>query len=157
MRQSTLCYLLTNTNILLGRKMRGVGQGKLNGYGGKLEPGETPEEAILRELFEESGVRAKADELQKVAELELVYLDRPEWNTLCHAYVLFSWEGEPRETDEMSPVWCSREHIPYHDMWIDDRHWMPLVLSGKKIRGKYVFTEAGTALEVFESREVQTF
>ena len=44
--------------LLLGRKKRGFGEGKWNGFGGKLEPGETVEEAAVRELQEESGVTA---------------------------------------------------------------------------------------------------
>ncbi len=50
--------------VLLGMKKRGFGQGKWNGFGGKVEPGETVEAAALRELEEESCVRAAGAELR---------------------------------------------------------------------------------------------
>ena len=53
MLQSNLCYLFNENKILLGLKKRGFGKGKWNGYGGKKEDGETIEEAVVREIYEE--------------------------------------------------------------------------------------------------------
>ena len=55
-QQATLCYLLKDDEVLLIRKKRGIGAGKINGPGGKVDPGETPLEAAVRETREEVGV-----------------------------------------------------------------------------------------------------
>ena len=62
MKLATLCYLRKDgTTLMVHRikKANDIHQGKWNGLGGKLEPGETPEECAMREIFEESGLRAK--------------------------------------------------------------------------------------------------
>jgi len=55
-KRLTLLLLRSNGRILLGRKKRGFGAGKANGFGGKVEVGETIKEAAVREMQEESGV-----------------------------------------------------------------------------------------------------
>jgi 8-oxo-dGTP pyrophosphatase MutT (NUDIX family) len=55
-KRLTLLLLRSNGRILLGRKKRGFGAGKANGFGGKVEVGETIKEAAVREVQEESGV-----------------------------------------------------------------------------------------------------
>ena len=58
MKVASLCFLVDKKNkrVLMGMKKRGFGAGKYNGFGGKVEAGETIEEAVIRELWEESGV-----------------------------------------------------------------------------------------------------
>ena len=51
--ETTLLLLRKDNEILLAKKKRGFGEGKYNGVGGKLEDGETPEEAMIRETEEE--------------------------------------------------------------------------------------------------------
>ncbi len=53
MKKATLCIPITRSRILLGRKKVRWGAGKLNGFGGKIEKGETPKETTIRELKEE--------------------------------------------------------------------------------------------------------
>jgi len=59
-KRLTLLLLRSNGRILLGRKKRGFGAGKANGFGGKVEVGETIKEAAVREMQEESGVTIDA-------------------------------------------------------------------------------------------------
>lgn len=71
MREATLCYLVRGNppvEVLLGFKKMGFGVGKYTGIGGKVEAGETIEETAVRELWEETGVRASASALQKTAQ-----------------------------------------------------------------------------------------
>ena len=56
---ATLCYVKRNESTLMvyrNRKVNDIHEGKWNGLGGKFEAGETPEECVLREIFEESGL-----------------------------------------------------------------------------------------------------
>ena len=51
--RATLMFILEGEEILLIRKLRGIGAGKVNGPGGKIDPGESPLEAAVRETREE--------------------------------------------------------------------------------------------------------
>ncbi len=56
-----------------------------------------------------------------------------------HVYLISTFSGEPRETEEMAFQWFKRDQIPYHQMWDDDKYWLPLVLEGKKIQATFIF------------------
>ncbi len=59
MKLGTLCYITHNGKTLMLhriKKVNDIHEGKWNGLGGKLEPGETPEECVIREVREESGL-----------------------------------------------------------------------------------------------------
>lgn len=140
-RQVTLCYLLNEDEIVLAMKKRGFGEGKLNGYGGKLAPGETITQAVIRELNEESGVTASEDDLDKVGEIDFFFPHKPEWNQTVHVYFLNRWQGEPVETEEMKPFVFSKKELPYDRMWSDDPYWLPHAIDGKHVKGSFVFAE----------------
>lgn len=125
--------------ILLGFKKRGFAQGKLNGFGGKIEANETTESAAVRELKEECGVQADVADLRSVARLEFCFPAKREWDQVVHAFVAERWHGEPVETEEMTPVWFNTDLIPFDQMWADDQHWLPLVLQGKCVQAAFTF------------------
>ena len=113
--------------------------GKWNGAGGKLEPGETIEQALVRETVEEIGVTPTS--WTAVGQLDFVQdaeTDYP-WHMFVYSYVADAWEGEPTESEEMMPKWFYVEDIPYQDMWGDDEFWLPFVLDGKKVVGEFTF------------------
>lgn len=134
----TLLFLLRDDEILLAMKKRGFGQGRWNGVGGKIEPGETIEQATARECHEEIGVQP--GKLEKVAYLTFAFPDDTP-DILAHVYTTREWEGEPIETEEMAPQWFALDNIPYQQMWQDDKFWLPHVLAGKKLIGNFVFTQ----------------
>jgi 8-oxo-dGTP diphosphatase/2-hydroxy-dATP diphosphatase len=132
----TLCIVHREGQVLLGMKKRGFGMGRWNGFGGKLAPGETLEEATRREMLEESGVEVGA--LEYVGILEFEYQATAE---ILETHVFRAWEftGEPTETEEMRPQWFAMDEIPFDSMWPDDKYWLPLFLAGKKFKGKFLF------------------
>lgn len=138
MKHVTLLFLLTDDQILLAMKKRGFGMGRWNGVGGKIEPGETIEQATARECYEEIGVTP--GELEKVAHLTFTFPDDTD-DILAHVYTTRSWEGEPVETEEMAPQWFTHAEIPYKEMWTDDEFWLPHVLDGKKLVATFMFTK----------------
>lgn len=132
----TLTLIHQHPNILLGLKKRGFGEGRWNGFGGKVSTGETIEGAARRELLEEAGIRAA--NLEKCGVLDFEFKGNPE--TLeVHVFKTHDFKGEPTESEEMKPRWFHVNEIPFHSMWPDDPHWFPLMLSDKKFRGKFLF------------------
>jgi 8-oxo-dGTP diphosphatase len=132
---ANLCFVIRDRQILLIRKKRGLGAGKINGPGGRLEPGETALAAAIREVQEEIGVTPTG--LEQVGELHFQFLDDYKLHVVVFAADGFT--GELRETDEATPIWVNLDAIPYDEMWQDDPHWLPLVLTRTKFTAHFVF------------------
>ena len=144
MRETTLCLLIEGTppkRILLGMKKEGFGAGKITGFGGKIEPGETPAMAAIRELEEETGLRVTCEELEPVGQVQFLFPSRPDWSQLVHVFLSRRWLGTPREGREMVPAWYAVVEIPFGQMWRDASYWLPRFLDGERIRGRFVFAE----------------
>lgn len=141
--QATLCIPLKRDQFLLGMKKRRFGVGKYNGFGGKFESSKdkTIEDTAIRELEEESGLSSQLEHLTKAAEIDFYFPHKPEWNQTVHIYTVSTFSGEPQETEEMAFQWFNRKDLPYHQMWDDDKYWLPLVLEGKCLRGTVIFKE----------------
>lgn len=138
--QRTVCFLVKENEVLLGLKKRGFGQGKWTGIGGKLEEGETVEQAALREVFEEICVQPKY--LKKVARVNFYFpfVDKPEkWNQEVHFFVTSTWDGIIKETEEIKPQWFSIDQIPFHEMWPDAPYWLKDVLNGKILDAEFLY------------------
>ena len=146
----TLCFIHDDTRILLGMKKRGFGAGKWNGFGGKVEAGETIEDAARRETYEEIGI--EVDALAESGTLTFIY-PRTEQALDVSVFRVETFQGEPKETDEMRPTWFPIDAIPFERMWLDDPHWLPIFLAGKRFEGRFVFEDDDTLLE-YAVREV---
>ena len=133
--RANLCFVTRGDEVLLIHKKRGLGAGKINGPGGRLEPGETAAQAAVREVQEELGVTP--NEPQVRGELHFQFADG--YALHCTVFLANGCEGEPIETDEAIPLWVRRDEIPFDRMWADDRHWLPGVLEGRCFRGFFEF------------------
>lgn len=146
---ATLMFVIRGGEVLLIRKLRGLGAGKINAPGGRLEPGETLLEAALRETREEVGVDPVGARLR--GRLRFAFVSRPTavgpatpddigYRLECHVFSADGCEGVVAETDEAIPMWVPLGEIPYGEMWADDRLWLPLMLSGRApFDGRFVF------------------
>jgi 8-oxo-dGTP diphosphatase len=141
MYSTTLCFLIRKNEILLGMKKTGFGQGKYNGFGGKIKEGESVLQATVRELEEESGIQVEEVQLEHVGILDFIFPASPQLRHDVHIFLAHAWRGEPLETEEMKPQWFLHSAIPYDQMWQDDIFWLPKVLTGKRIKGTVVFAE----------------
>ena len=150
MKKTTLLFLIkqtdgTITDICLAMKKRGFGMGRFNGVGGKLDEGETIEQAVIRETQEEIGVTPL--QYKKIAEIDFQFRDQSDWNQNCHVYFCDSWEGEPSESEEMKPEWYRVNEIPFDSMWPDDIYWLPQVLENKLVRAVFTFAPGDIILD----------
>lgn len=150
LKQVTLCLLVKDNEVLLAMKKRGFGKGRWNGVGGKPEPGETIEEALLREAQEE--IKVTPTSYHQVATLNFYFPPQPDLNQQVHVFLADKWEGEPTETEEMKPQWFRKDKIPFDSMWSGDEHWLPLVLENVALKGDFVFKEGDELLD-FELSE----
>ena len=140
--------------MCLAQKKRGFGAGYWNGYGGKIEMDETPKQSAVREVREESSVTVNKQNLSHVANLKFYFVDGAEVNVA--AYIATKWEGEPWETEEMTPRWFSISDLPYEAMWESDCEWLPKILSGKKVVGEIYFEADGTTVASCDVKVVET-
>lgn len=138
----TLCIPIKDNKVLLGMKKRGFGSGRWNGFGGKMEEGETIEQATLRELDEEVGI--KDGQLTKAGILEFSF-QNDEKILQVHIFKLTDFSDTSIETEEMKPQWFTFNEIPFSQMWSDDEYWFPLLLNNKLFEGEFLFDRPSDA------------
>jgi 8-oxo-dGTP diphosphatase len=133
-QRATLLFVIHGGQILLIHKKRGIGAGRINGPGGRIDDGETPLACAIREVEEELGVTPR--DVREAGRLRFQFLDG--LSMLVHVFRAASCEGEPRETEEAIPIWTPLDAIPYERMWADDRFWLPLMLQGVGFDGRFI-------------------
>ena len=144
---AVVCYLRKGNKVLLGLRKKvsfGLGENLIAGIGGKIgdQPefqGETPDEALVREVSEEVGVAVT--KFRRVGQVRFVFPHKPKWSQDVVVYVVDEWEGEPRETDAIRPMWFDVTELPAAQMWDDNRYWLPKVLAGECVNATFLFDE----------------
>jgi 8-oxo-dGTP diphosphatase len=138
----TLCFLLNGQTVLLGHKKTGFGKGNIVGIGGKVEKGETPIEAAVREVEEEVFIRPSNLKLAGVMDFYFPYVDSPlDWNQRVFVYTAKSWTGNAAESNEISPQWYAMDNLPFDKMWDDNRYWLEGLLRGKEIWAQFTINQ----------------
>ncbi len=132
---ATLVFVIRDEKILLIDKKTGFGKGKVNGPGGKVEPGESPEACAVRECHEELGITVS--DLRYCGQHRFQFVDG--YSLLVWVYSSEVFAGVPTETVEAKPLWFPLDSIPYERMWEDDHLWLPMVLRGERFQGRWLF------------------
>lgn len=136
LRDAVLCFLVREDEVLLAFKTEKIGKDCWNGYGGGIEPGESPEQAAVREVWEEARVVVRSEHLEKVAKIDFYNTksDGSCFTCKVHVYLVRKWMGIPQDTKTMvNPTWFKKDRLPLKRMMPADKAWLPVVLSGKKI------------------------
>jgi len=140
----TLCYLMNDKKLLMLKKSLGLfGGGKWNGLGGKIGVREGPEQACIREVYEESGFHVSNLKYHGTLTFWFGNTSEP---IIVYAFSTKSFEGQLREGREGILRWIDFGEIPYEEMWEDDRYWLPMLLEGKNFHGEFHFNQEGTKL-----------
>ncbi len=112
LRSRTVTFLLKGNKVMLGLKNKGFGKGYYLGIGGKVESDETIEQAAKREIEEEVEVKVKTVNNQGILNFYFPHIENESWNQQVHVFIVTKWEGEPKETEEISPEWFDKKEIP---------------------------------------------
>ena len=132
---ATLVFVFRDDEILLINKKTGLGKGKVNGPGGKVDPGETPEIAAIRECREELDITVS--NLEFCGEHRFQFVDG--YSIHVWVYRTRDFEGVPTESREAAPLWTRLDQIPYDRMWEDDKYWLPMVVRGERFQTRWIF------------------
>ena len=132
---ATLVFVVRGNEILLIEKKTGLGKGKINGPGGKVDRGETPEACAVRECREELGITVSG--LEYCGEHRFQFVDG--YSIHVWVYRTREFEGVPEETREAKPLWVRVDEIPFDEMWEDDHLWLPMVLRGERFQTRWIF------------------
>ena len=142
----TLVYIRDDENILLGLKKRGFGEGKWNGFGGKVQTGETILQGAIREVKEECGLDLKPEDTKYVGIVDFEFKNDPV-HLEVHVYEVRKFSGEVIESEEMKPKWFKISEMPYDKMWIDDEFWHPFFFKGQKFKAYFLYEGFDKILE----------
>ena len=132
---ATLMFIFNSDKVLLIHKKTGLGVGKINGPGGKIEINESALDCSIRETQEEICVTPEM--ISKYGELYFQFTDGLKIH--CSVYRAEKFNGEPKETNEAKPFWCSISNIPYDQMWEDDITWFKHLIDKTYFTGRYIF------------------
>ena len=145
---ATLGFLINDNKVLFAEKKVRFGKGKITGIGGKVKDKESLRNALMRESLEE--INVKPLKLNKIAVLNFLFPYKKmfvekgtglkySWDQQVHTYLISKWKGDPRESEEVKPIWFNIKNIPYDKMWADAPFWIPLVLRGEKLIADFIF------------------
>ncbi len=149
---ATLALIVRDEKLLLGRKIKkgaDIGEQTLNGPGGKLEEGQTLFECLATEVYDEVGLTLLEEDTEEIAIVTCFNGDRSIFRV--HVYLVFAFTGEPRDSKEMVEPnggwWYPFDSLPFDQMLVSDRHWVPRALLGLHFRAHVHQNENGTKLE----------
>ena len=126
MNLTTLCYIEQNGCYLMmhrTKKSQDVNEGKWIGVGGKFEEDETPEECLLREVKEETGLTLLNYRYRGI----LTFIAEGWESEYIHLYTATAFEGELTECDEGSLEWVPKERLFSLPIWEGDKIFLKLL------------------------------
>lgn len=149
-KKATLIFPIKGYKIKLGIKQRGVGAGLYNGWGGKVEPGQTIRENLAEEFKTETGgAVCSPDKIRPVALIHFFFFgndtDIPDFDVTV--YIAEEIIGTIHDTDEMkNEKDFAFDGVPYDHMMPADREFVAKILNGETFFGRVYFNEDKTGL-----------
>jgi 8-oxo-dGTP diphosphatase len=135
--RSVTCFIVRERRLLLQERPVGkIWAGMLNGPGGKIDPGETPAAAVVREVLEETGL--VVTDPKPRGSLLLYIPSQPLLELSVDIFVATFYEGVAHAKEGVLS-WHDRDALPFAQMWADQKYWLPAVLDGFSVEGKAVY------------------
>jgi 8-oxo-dGTP diphosphatase len=133
-----------NTTLMIHRTKKGndVHKGKWNGLGGKFESNESPEECIIREINEESGLIIKSPKLHGFITFPL-FDGKEDWYVFVFTAEEFA--GKMKSSDEGELKWISNEKIVELNLWDGDSIFINWIKENKFFSAKFVYSNGKLA------------
>lgn len=141
MKLATLCYVQKENKTLMlfrNKKENDYHEGKWNGLGGKFEPGETPEECAIREVYEESGLRVKNPVIKGFVTFPL-FDGKDDWYVFL--FVFRNFEGELINSPEGRLEWIANENLKELNLWEGDQIFIPWLFEDKFFSAKFNYED----------------
>lgn len=124
-----------NHKFLMIKHQRGINEGCMNFPGGKKEPNETMEDCVIRETFEETGLKIENP-------VQVGYIEFPTKEFYVYVYKSTKFSGHLHEkADEVTLYWVDEDKIPYDEMREADRNFLPEIIAGKYVKRRFIYDE----------------
>ena len=139
MKVSTLCYIKQNNQTLMLHRIKkenDIHKNKWNGLGGKLEPGESPEECVKREVLEESGLIIESPKLHGIITFPK-FDEIDDW--IVFVYTANNFEGNLIDCDEGKLDWVSDDQLLNLNLWEGDKIFIPWLTQDKFFSAKFIY------------------
>ena len=139
MKIGTLCYITDGEKTLMlhrVKKENDMHEGKWNGLGGKLEAGESPEECVIREVYEESGLTIKNPKLKGIITFPK-FDEIDDW--LVFVYTANSFKGNTIDSDEGVLEWIDNSKLLDLNLWEGDKIYMKWLDKGELFSAKFIY------------------
>lgn len=132
--RATLVFVERGADVLLIRKLRGLGAELVNAPGGKTDPGESDFECAIREVQEEVGITPM--DLSRRGQISFQFVDG--YSIFTSVFLASRFTGTARASAEAVPFWVAKTDVPYEEMWPDDRIWLPRLFEGDAFVGRVI-------------------
>lgn len=133
MDKTVLCYLYKDHSYLMmyrNKKINDINHDKYIGIGGHLEPGETKEEALIREVKEETGLTLNSFKYRG----ELIFING-DYQEVMYLYLSNDFSGELIDCDEGELLWVKEDDLLSLNMWEGDKCFLePLIHTDEFIK-----------------------
>jgi len=139
MKFATLCYVFNGNKVLMinrNKRKDDMHLGKWNGLGGKFNPGETPEECVIREVYEESGLLIKNPVLKGFLTFP-AFDDEEDWYVFVFTANEFS--GNLTESYEGELEWIEWEKVIDLPLWEGDKYFLDWLNQDRFFSAKFIY------------------
>ena len=129
---STLCYLEKDNKYLMllrNKKEKDVNEGKWIGVGGKCEKGESPEECVIRETIEETGIKLESLKMRGV----MTFASEGWEDEYIFVYTSDKFSGHITECNEGELAWIDKDKIMDLNLWDGDRIFLDIMINSDKL------------------------
>lgn len=139
MKLATLCYVFKGDKVLMinrNKRENDIHLGKWNGLGGKFNPGETPEECVIREVYEESGLLIKNPKLKGFLTFP-AFDEEEDWYVFVFTANEFS--GKLIESNEGELEWIEWERVTELPLWEGDKYFLEWLNQERFFSAKFIY------------------